>query len=254
MGELLTPGRWQDEVAADWVFHLPPPVDAHLGSTRTELVRARISIDRNVFDALAAGSARRIVYVTSLSRNPAMNARPITEDELPSPCIEDSRRISAFDCLEGYVLSGLPIVTGIPGCVYGNGDWFRDVIVEPIMAGRRVWLVGQASQSVSPIHVRDCARALVHLAERGERGRRYFVANSEPTRLDELASTFARVADRRLRVWRLPAVARVIARHGAVCAGSDLVVSNIRLRGTGFQFEYPTVEEGCRQILRTFHG
>lgn len=254
MGGLLTPGQWQDEVAADWVFHLPPPVESRIGSTRQALARARASIDRNVFDVLAAGSAHRIVYVANLSRNPAMNARPITEDELPAPCGADGWRASAFDCLEGYVLSGLPIVTAIPGCVYGNGEWFRDVIVEPIMAGRRVWLVGQASQCVSLIHVRDCARALVHLAERGERGRRYFVANSEPTRISELASTFARVADRRLRVWRLPTAARVIARRNAVCAGSDLVVSNIRLRGTGFQFEYPTVEEGCRQILRTLHG
>jgi nucleoside-diphosphate-sugar epimerase len=255
MGRLLTPGRWQDEVAADWVFHLPPPFDSHIGSTRPDLTRARVSIDRNVFDAVAAGSARRIVYVANLSRNPAMNARPITEDELPAPCGAGSWRTSTLDCLEGYVLAGLPIVTGIPGCIYGNGEWFRQVIVEPIMAGQRVWLVGQASRCVSPIHVRDCARALVHLAERAERGRRYFIANTEPTRIDELAATFARVAGRRLRVWSLPAAARVVVgRRRAVCAGSDIVLSNIRLRGTGFQFEYPTVEEGCRQILRTFHG
>ena len=24
MGDLLEPGQWQDEAAADWVFHLPP--------------------------------------------------------------------------------------------------------------------------------------------------------------------------------------------------------------------------------------
>jgi len=24
MGNLLEPGQWQDEAAADWVFHLPP--------------------------------------------------------------------------------------------------------------------------------------------------------------------------------------------------------------------------------------
>jgi nucleoside-diphosphate-sugar epimerase len=28
IGDLLTPGRWQDEAAADWVLHLsPPPAD-----------------------------------------------------------------------------------------------------------------------------------------------------------------------------------------------------------------------------------
>ena len=24
IGDLLVPGQWQDEAAADWVFHLPP--------------------------------------------------------------------------------------------------------------------------------------------------------------------------------------------------------------------------------------
>lgn len=255
MGDLLTPGRWHDEAAADWVFHLPPPfAQWHRGSTDEDLTRARVSMDRNVFEAVAAGTARRIVYVASISRGRATNARPITEDELPAPCDAGRWRTSAPDCLEGYVLAGLPIVTGIPGCIYGSGGWFRERVVEPVMAGRRVWLTEPAGLSVSPIHVRDCARALVHLAERGERGRRYFIANSESTRIDELAGTFARIADRRLRVWRLPAVARVITRHRAACAGSDIVLSNIRLRGTGFQFEYPTVEEGCRQILRTLHG
>ena len=28
MGDLLEPGQWQDEAAADWVFHLPPHLDA----------------------------------------------------------------------------------------------------------------------------------------------------------------------------------------------------------------------------------
>ena len=188
----------------------------HIGSTGQDLARVRISMDRNVFEAVAAGTARRIVYVATISRGRAINARPITEDELPAPCDADRWRTSAPDCLEGYVLAGLPIVTGIPGCIYGSGGWFRERVVEPVMAGRRVWLTEPAGQCVSPIHVRDCARALVHLAERGERGRRYFIANSEPTRIDELAGTFARVADRRLRVWHLPAAARVITRRRAV--------------------------------------
>ena len=194
--------------------------------------------------ARRAGSSTSRTSVETLRRTHGA----ITEDELPAPCGADSWRTSALDCLEGYVLAGLPIVTGIPGCIYGNDGWFRELVVAPVMAGRRVWLAGPGDRCVSPIHARDCARALVHLAERGERGRRYFIANSEPARIDELAGTFARIAGRRLRIWRLPAAARVVVRRRhAVCAGSDILLSNIRLRGTGFQFEYPTVEEGCRR-------
>lgn len=45
-----------------------------------------------------------------------------------------------------------------------------------------------------PIHVQDCARALIHLAERGEVGGRYFLVNDDPVRLSDFAVTFARRA------------------------------------------------------------
>jgi nucleoside-diphosphate-sugar epimerase len=254
-GDLATSGRWQDEVAADWVFHLPPPVDDRpTGRAATADTRTRISIDRHVFDAVAAGTTRRLVYVASLARYRAATAAPITEDQLPAPCAAASRQTSPLDCLEGYVLAGLPIVTAIPGCVYGSSGWFRELIAAPVMAGRRIALWRPADHSVTPIHVHDCARALVHLAERGAVGRRYFVANSEPARLDQLAATFARVANRPLRTWPFPAFTRLLTdRRPLPCGPLDTVLSNLRLRRTAFEFEYPTVEQGCRQILRTFH-
>jgi nucleoside-diphosphate-sugar epimerase len=254
-GNLARPGRWQDEVAADWVFHLPPPVDDHRpGPAREADALARVSIDRHVFDAVAAGTTRRLVYVASLARYRASTMTPITENELPAPCVAEGRQTSPLDCLEGYVLAGLPIVTGIPGCIYGSSGWFRDLIAAPVMAGRRIAPWRPADHCVTPIHVHDCARALVHLAERGAIGRRYFVANSEPARLDELAETFARVANRPLRTWPFPAVTRLLTdRRPLPCGPLDTVLSNHRLRRTGFEFQYPTVEQGCRQILRTFH-
>ena len=75
------------------------------------------------------------------------------------------------------------------------------------MAGRRVLQFGKTGPWVSPIHVHDCARALVHLAEHGEAGGRYFLVNSDPVRMHEFAETFARLANRPLRVWRVPAAA-----------------------------------------------
>jgi hypothetical protein len=34
---------------------------------------------------------------------------------------------------------------------------------------------------------------------------------------------------------------------------ADAVLSNIRLRGIGFRFEYPTLEQGLQQILGAIH-
>jgi len=69
--------------------------------------------------------------------------------------------------------------------------------------------------------------------------------------LHEFATTFARLANRQLRAWRVPAAAtRLVAGPIlAECVGADAVCSNIRLRGLGFRFRYPTLEQGLQQVL-----
>jgi hypothetical protein len=205
-------------------------------------------------DAVAAGATRQIVYVADTSGYGATGPRPITEDEPPRPSAWGRHLTPALDRLDGYVVAGLPIITAFPGWVYGNGSWFRKCVIEPVMTGRRVWQFGKPGPWVSPIHVQDCARALVHLAEHGGAGR-YFLVNSDPIRLHELAGTFARLANRPLREWRLPAAATRLA-VGPVLADhflADAVFSNIRLRGIGFRFTYPTLEQGLQQVLGTLH-
>lgn len=252
MGDLLEPGRWQDEAAADWVFHVPPhPVRGPLVTRKRAASITRVLMDAHLLDAVAAGTTRRIVYVANACCYGATGPRPITEDEplRPSACGRTLR--PALDRLEGYIVAGLPIVTALPGLVYGDTSWFRDRVIDRVMAGRRVLQFGNAGRWVSPIHVRDCVRALVHVAEHGGVGRRYFLVNSDPIRMHELAEVFAHLANRPLRVWRVPAaVTRLVA--GPVLADhilADAMFSNIRLRGLGFRFDYPTLEEGLQQIL-----
>jgi nucleoside-diphosphate-sugar epimerase len=253
VGDLRDPGQWLDEVAADWVFHLPPhPVRGpRLARTAAARVaRERVAMDAHLLDALAASATRRIVYVGDTSCYGALGLRAITEDEPPRPSAWGRCLSPALDRLDGYLAAGLPIITALPGWVYGDGSWFRERVIDPVMSGRRVLQFGQAGPWVSPIHVHDCARALVHLAEHGEEGRRYFVVDSEPVRLHEFATTFARVAGRPLRVRRVPAaLTRFVV--GPVLAHdlrTDAVFANIRLRGTGFQFRYASVEQGLRQV------
>ena len=255
MGHMLEPGPWQDEAVADWIFHLPPhSVDGPRMTRRraAAMARARVLMDANLLDAEAAGATRRIVYVADTSCYGATGPRPITEDTPPEPSAWGRCLTPALKRLDGYIAAGQPIVAAFPGWVYGNGGWFRERVIEPVMADRRVLLFGKSGPWLSPIHVEDCARALVHLAERGEPSGRYFLVNHDPIRLHEFAGTFARLANRPLRVFRVPAVAtRLVV--GPVLAGhllTDAVFSNIRLRATGFRFLYPTLEEGLRQVLR----
>ena len=255
MGNLREPGSWQDEAGTDWVFHLPPhAVPAARLSARCadDMTRTRLLMDTHLLDAVAAGPTRRIVYVADTSCYGSTGGqRPITEDAPPQPSAWGRCLTPALERLDGYIVAGEPIVAAFPGWVYGNGGWFRDHVIKPVMSGRRVLLFGRTGPWVSPIHVEDCARALVHLAEHGESGGRYFLVNRDPIRLHEFAGAFARSAGRPLRVFRMPAYgARLTV--GPVLAEylqADAVFSNIRLRGTGFRFRYPTLEQGLQQVV-----
>jgi nucleoside-diphosphate-sugar epimerase len=258
IGDLLVPGQWQDEAAADWVFHLPPhPLTGGRVTRRraASITRLRVSMDRHLLDVVASGAPRRIVYVADTSCYGETGSRPITEDEPPRPSTWGRCLSPALDRLDGYVIAGLPIVTAFPGWVYGNALWFRERVIEPVMAGRRVLQFGNTGPWVSPVHVQDCARALVHLARRGEPGGRYFVVNNDPIRLKEFATEFARLANRSLSVWHVAAAAtRLVV--GPVLADhvrADAVFSNIRLRGIGFRFEYPTLRQGLEQIVEALN-
>ena len=259
MGDLLEPGQWQDSAAARWVFHVPPHAACRRRLSRTtaaSMARTRVLMDAHLLDAIGAGETRRIVYVADASAYGPTGPRPITEDAPAFPSARGRCLTPALDRLDGYIASGLPIVTGFPGWVYGNGSWFRERVIEPVMAGRPVLQLRGAAPWVSPVHVEDCARALLHLAGHGKVGGRYFVVNDDPIRLHEFAAGFAHLSNRPLRVRGVPRMAARLA-FGTVLAddfGANAVFSNIRLRGTGFRFTYPRLEEGLQQILGTLQG
>ena len=258
MGNLLEPGQWQDEAATDWVFHLPPHdmYGPRMTRGRAESVaRARVMMDTHLLDSVAAGATRRVVYVADTSCYGATGPRPVTEDTPPEPSAWGRCLTPALERLDGYIVAGQPIVTTFPGWVYGNGGWFCERVIKPVMARRRVLLFGKTGPWVSPIHVQDCVHALVHLAEHGEPGGRYFLVNRDPIRLHEFAATFARLANRPLRVFRVPAVAtRLVV--GPILADhlqADAVFSNIRLRASRFRYLHPTLDDGLQQVLRGLH-
>jgi hypothetical protein len=185
MGNPLEEGPWQDEAGADWVFHLPPNPLGRMRVTARQarrLTLSRMTMDSHVLDAAAGGGTRQVVYVASATCYEARGPRPATEDQPPNLSRVGRHLAPALDRIEGYAIAGLPIVTAMPGWVYGNGSWLRRHVIEPVMANRPVLQFGKTGPWISPIHVHDCARALVHLAERGNAGGRYFLVNEHPVR------------------------------------------------------------------------
>ena len=73
------------------------------------------------------------------------------------------------------------------------------------------------------------------------------VVNSDPVRMHESAETFARLAIRPLRVWRVSVAATPRGRSGAgqLCSRRRGVLEHLRLRGIGFRFSSSRSKSGC---------
>ena len=252
LGDLLVPHRWHDAATADWVFHVAPqqPQVAQVHHKRTEsIASARVLMDSHLLDTVLCGSARRIVRTAHASCPGHTGLRAIAGR--PKPC-HPRRCSTARERLAGCVVFGVRIASTLPAWVYGSSSLFRERVVEPIVAGRGVLTFADVDPLVSSVLIRDHARMLVHLAQRGEIDGRYFVVNSDAAQMNEFASTVARVAGRPLRVWQRPEVAP-LSLNAPDVPHADNVFSDVRLRGIRFRFLYPTLERGLPQLIAAIH-
>lgn len=263
-GDLLTPGPWQEEAAAsDEVVHLAQPLTfgARVTHQRAMAYREqRLRMDSMLLDSLKPGTVRRVLYVGGTSYYGDQGSQLVTEDATPRPTGWGPYIAPAIESLPRHLERGLPLVETYPGSVYGLGSWFVEYALVPLKAGKRLFgLKETLTHHMSPIHVEDCARALLHLLEHGEVGRRYFVVDDQPATFGELT----RVAAEALGVsYRKVFVPRWLCRLllGPVLTDSltsEARLSNARLHGTGFQFHYPTLREGVPALVKQWletHG
>jgi len=177
----------------------------------------------------------------------------VTEEATPRPSGFGPYIAPAIEALPKYLARGLPLVEAYPGSVYGLGSWFEEYALVPLEAGRRLYgLKETQTRRMSPIHVEDCARALVHLLEHGEVGRRYFVVDDEPVPFSELIRVAAETLGVPYRRFLLPRWLCSLA-LGPVVTDSltaEARLSNARLHGTGFHFRYPTLREGVPALVK----
>ncbi len=257
LGDLLTPGPWQEEAAAsEWVVHLAQPLTfgGRVTRKRAEVYREqRLYMDRLLLESLKPGVARRVLYVGGTSYYGNQGPRLVTEDSPPRPSGWGPYIAPAIELLPGYVARGLPLVEAYPGSVYGLGSWFEEYMLKPLEEGKRlVGLKETLNRCMSPIHVEDCARALLHLLEHGEVGQRYFVVDDEPVPFAELSRVAAAALGVSFRRVLLPRWVSNLA-MGPVVTDSltaEARLSNARLHGTGFQLRYPTIREGVPALVK----
>lgn len=194
---------------------------------------------RNVLDALdEAGAAdARVLFVSSTAvydvddgsvvdeTTPATGASPTAEVILEAEALLHAHRP------DGIVLR--------LGGIYGPG---RERLITQVRDGdARLAEPAGSSPHTNRIHRDDAAAAIVHLTTTSAPTDVLYVGvDDEPSRLDDV---LAFVAD------ELGSPVPPSAPPRGRQAGGDKRLSNARLRGTGFTFEYPTFREGYRAVI-----
>ncbi len=253
-------GSWRAVVHdAEAVVHLAQPqaFGGRVTTGRAERYRdLRLRMDRNLFDAVDPARIGRILYVGGTSYYGDCGRALVDEDATPHPQGWGPYVAPAIEALPGYRTRGLPIVEAFPGWVYGPSSWFAEYFLTPLASGRPVTAIAGSNRYVSPVHVDDCAAALVHLMARGVAGLRYFVVDDKPVPNSKLAETAAAALGVPLKWRHVPkAVFRLLL--GAVIAESATYenrLSNARLRATGFAPRYRSCEIGVPAAVAAFRA
>jgi nucleoside-diphosphate-sugar epimerase len=181
------------EATLDGVFHLAGRYVLGDG-TPESTERVNVEGTRNVFAAMEAVGVPKGVYTSTLAVN--SDTRGVLVDETdryygPHLSTYDRTKWAAhYEVLEPMVADGLPVVTVLPGVVYGPGDtsqlgalWDRYLAGElPAIPTRTAFCWG---------HVADVARGHLLAMERGTVGESYVIAGGPATLVEafDLAAT-----------------------------------------------------------------
>ncbi|MDQ0754026.1 SDR family oxidoreductase [Arthrobacter sp. B3I4] len=206
----------------------------------------------HVLDAVAASGApiRRILFVSSTAVYGDADGGWVDETTTPSPGGFSGRIIREAEELLYRRLNDTgisPVVLRLGG-IYGPG---RTRLIDQVRGGNASLPAG--SRLTNRIHRDDAAAAIVHLCTMAaEPAPLYLGVDTEPAELGEVLRFLA--GELGLPEPEPAAGVRAAGGTGGTgggepSRGGNKRVSSALLRGTGFDFQYPSFREGYRSVL-----
>lgn len=202
-----------------------------------------------VLDAVAASGepVRRVLFVSSTAVYGDADGGWVDETTTPNPAGFSGRIIREAEDLLYSRLRGTgitPVVLRLGG-IYGPG---RTRLIDQVRGGNAT--VPAESRFTNRIHRDDAAAAIVHLCTMAaEPAPVYLGVDNEPAELGEVLRFLAGELGLPEPGPAEPASGATGSGGGEPSRGGNKRVSNALLRGTGFEFEYPSFREGYRAIL-----
>jgi nucleoside-diphosphate-sugar epimerase len=204
----------------DGVFHLAgqPGVRASWGADFELYVRRNVLATQRVFEQAAAAGVR-VVFASSSSVYGDAEAYPTPEDTVPRPISPYGiTKLACEHLAHAYGRGGLDAVTLRYFTVYGprqRPDMAFTALVTALAEDRPFRLFGDGGAARSFTYVDDAVAATIAAMERGTAGAIYNVGGGDEATMAEAIALAERIAERRLRVERLPAAAGDVRRTRA---------------------------------------
>lgn len=150
-----------------------------VGSTDNELAReVNVEGTRAVIDAVRRAGIPKLVHTSTLAVNSDTGGALVDETYRFSGThlsAYDFTKAAAHELARAAAASGLPVVTVMPGLVYGPGDTSQTgALIADVVAGRRPFV--PSGGRLSWAHVDDVADGHVLAMERGVVGEDYMLA------------------------------------------------------------------------------
>lgn len=215
----------------EYAFFILTP-DKH---TDLAYYRAYVVAQRNFLTLLKGQPIKRYFFISSTSVFGQNEGEWVDET---SPV--EGRHFASRTLIEAENLvweSGLPATVVRFGGLYGPG---RTHLIDMVLSGKAHCVEGIYSNR---IHIEDAARMLAHLRNLPQAEPLYVGVDNAPTPLCEVYEWIAEQLSEPLAIDHREPTEAVRYQRG------NKRISNARIRSTGFEFKYPTYQEGYEALI-----
>jgi nucleoside-diphosphate-sugar epimerase len=260
IGDLSNPHAWASRIAdCEMVIHMAQPdtYGARITTQRAKLyAENRLLMDRNLLNAIDRTKIQKIVIVFGTSYYGQLGTDLRNEETSPNPKGWGPFVAPAINALAGFIAQGLPIVQAFPGWVYGPGSWFAEYQLQPLSKGQPVMRLAGRPQLVSPIHVADCARGLLHLLSHGVVGQRYFIVDDLAVPSTQMVHCAAQAMGVSGRILPLPKLICQLAVGQLITESMecDFHLSNRKIKELGFTLRFPDINTGIPDVVHRWQA
>jgi dihydroflavonol-4-reductase len=182
---------------------------------RERMFRVNVGGTRHVLDAARETGLPKLVYCSTCGALGWHAPGELPDERYENPqelgSIYTESKYEAHRIVRATASEGLPVVTAMPGGVYGPGDpSMMGTLIEYTIRG---WMLASLFDEAefTFVHVDDVARGLYLAWERGRAGEEY-VLGGDPLSVRDVVARVARAAGRRPPRFRIPtAVLRALA-------------------------------------------